>query len=222
MENRLTLKKVVLSYCFFVLIWSIRIILLKTYIDSNFVFWTKEIINGFIKIVIWFGFAFYLIKKHDKKLKISLKEMFINKIQGKIFLPILIIFVAYNCIGMFLTFGGFKISPNFHPSQLISQFFLVGILEEILFRGWFYNVLSTFISERKANVVQALFFMVIHYPSYIIGGTFKFPAIICISVFLFVMGIIFGWTFRKNKSLWTPIILHMVWDLLAVTINGGL
>jgi membrane protease YdiL (CAAX protease family) len=222
MENRLTFKKVVLSYFVFVLIWSVRIVLLKIYIDSNFVFWTKEIINGFIKSVIWFGFALYLIKEHDKKLKISLKEMFTNKIQWKIFLPILIIFIAYNCIGMFSTFGGFQISPNFHPSQLISQFLLVGVLEEIVFRGWFYNALSTFIAERKANIIQALFFMGIHYPSYIIGGTFKFPGIILTSVFLFGMGIIFGWTFRKNKSLWTPIILHMVWDLLAISINGGL
>lgn len=220
MEKRLTLKKVVLSYCIFVLIWSMRIVLLKTYVDSNYVFWTKEIINGFIKTIIWFGFAFYLIKKYDKTLKINFKEMFTNKIQWKIFLPVLIIFIAFNCIGKILTVGGFKVSPNFHPSQLIGQFLLVGILEEILFRGWFYNALSSFISERKANIVQALFFMGIHYPSYIIGGTFKFPSIISISIFLFGMGIIFGWTFRKNKTLWTPIILHMVWDLLAITICG--
>lgn len=218
MSKKLTLNKIIFTFFLFIVIWSIRITLLKPYIDTHYVFWSRQLINSSIKTLIWFGFALYFIKKYDSQLKISFKEMFTTKIMGKIFFPLLILFVVYHLIGMFLTFGKFQINPSFHPSQLISQFLVVGILEEIVFRGWFMNALSSFVSEKKANIISAMFFIVIHYPSYIVGGTFQFPSIIMVSLFIFILGIIFGWTFRKNRSLWTPVILHMIWDLLSITL----
>lgn len=216
MNKKLTFNKVIFTFLLFISIWSLRVILLKPYIDANYILWSRQLINSSIKTLIWLSFALYFIKKYDGQLNISLKEMFTTKIKGKTFFPLFILFIVYHLLRMI--FGEFQINPNFHPSQLISQFLVVGLLEEIVFRGWFMNALSSFVSERKANFISAIFFMLIHYPSYIVGGSFQFPSIIIVSVLLFIMSIIFGWVFRKNRSLWTPIILHMIWDLLSITL----
>lgn len=216
MDRKLTINKVLLTYLIFLISWSIRVALLNSYINENYYLWSKELINGVIKTIVWFGFAYYFVKKYDTGLKINFKEMFSNKINKKVFFSILIAFIAYYIVAMLIMHGGFAFNPNFHPSQLIGKFLIVGILEEFLFRGWFYNSLLDNLSEHRANIVSSLLFVLIHYPGYIMNGTFHFPLIIYISTFIFVLSLIFGWSFRKSKSLWVPIILHMIWDVLSI------
>lgn len=217
MKKALALKKVLFTYMIFWVIWTLRVVLLKPLIDANLELWTKEIINGIIKSCIWFGIAIILIKLYDTGLKIKFKEMFTTRIMAQILLPVLGIFLAYYLIAMFVMHGGFYLNPKFHPSQLIGQFLLVGILEEIVFRGWFLNALSLFLKDWKANIVASVMFVLIHVPSWTVSGM-NVAMILSTSIGIFVLSLIFGWTFKKNKSLWTPIILHMIWDILSITV----
>lgn len=186
--------------------------MLKPYIDNYFDVWTKEIINDFFKSILWLGFIFVVLRKYN--VQIPIKQMFKNPIKKKIIIPASAVIIAYILVIMFIQHRGFHINTNFHPSRLIGQFLLVGILEELVFRGWFLNSLSLLINERKANLISALFFVFIHYPSYIVGAH---PSLILTnSLGIFFAGLIFGWSFYKSKSLWVPIILHMLWDLLAI------
>lgn len=214
MENKLTMKKVFVGYLVFLLIWSLRIILLKPCIDANLTGWTKEIVNGAIKSAIWLGFSLYLIRKYNQQLPI--RNMLKNRINVKLLLLGTAIVVVYQVILMFIYHKGIYFNPAFQPSQLIGTFLLVGVLEEFVFRGWFLNSLSIFTSETKANLISSVLFLLIHYPSYIVGGT---PSLILTnSVGIFIASLLFGWSYKKSKSLWVPIILHMLWDLLSITI----
>jgi len=218
MKKKLTLKNILITYVVFMLIWIIRIYALKPYIDSNYGLWGKQIINGVIKTLIWGGISIYLIKKYD--VKINLKEMFTKKFSSKKLLIFIAIAVAYHLMAMFSIYGKWRIHPGFHPSQLISQFLIVGILEELLFRGWFFNALSSITSDKKANIIASIFFLTIHYPSYIYTGSFFSPSILYTSASIFILGIAFGWMFRKSKNILMPTIVHSVWDLMELFVYG--
>lgn len=220
MVRKLTVPKITGLFLFFFLLWGARIVFLSPLIDGIFPKWEEAFLTSGIKSILWLGFGLFFIRRYDCVLPIKMKAMFTEKINGKLLLSLSGIFLAYQLAGMLLRHRGFYISPSFHPSDLLGMFLLVGILEEVVFRGWFMNALSACMPETKANVVSALFFMVIHYPRYFYEGTFRFPGILFTSVFLFSIGLVFGWVFRQNRCIWTPAILHSVWDLLAITIGG--
>lgn len=60
-------------------------------------------------------------------------------------------------------------------------------------------------------------FVFIHYPRWFqlertVGD------IVYGSIYVFVLGILFGVLFQKNRSIWTPAILHSMWDALGFLI----
>lgn len=219
-HRHLTIKDIFVSYIILISIWSARIYIINDLLQLNLAPWPNAILNGSIKSVIWALFGIFYIKRYDSELCMPSNTLFETRIEWKYFFMVLMPFLAVQFGSMFFKYNGFHIGESFHPSKLIGQFLIVGILEELVFRGWFFNALASLVNDTKANIIQSLLFMGIHFPSYIDHGLFTFPRILSISVFLFAMGMIFGWVFRKSKSLWPPIILHMIWDLLAITING--
>ncbi|MDP4179572.1 MAG: CPBP family intramembrane metalloprotease [Bacillota bacterium] len=218
MRKELSIKTVISTFIVFIAIWSIRTALLKTFIDDNFTLWTKEIINGLIKSIIWAGFAYYFIKKYDDQLSIKYNQMLRSPIMFKVLLPLIGVVALYHILSKIIVFGGLYFNHGFHPSQLIGTVFLAGILEEFLFRGWFYNGISSVLSENKAIIISSILFVLIHYPKYIVAST-TIPVMLLSSIGIFVAGVIFGWSFKKSKSLWVPIILHMIWNIVSITIG---
>lgn len=216
MDNELTSKKILKTYIIFFIIWVIRLLLLKSYIDTNYSLWAKEILNGIIKSIIWLGFAHFYIKKYSSRLFLTKQQMLRNPIRLRLLLLPAGAICLYFLFLMLILHRGIYLNPDFHPSMLIGSFFLAGFLEESVFRGCFLNGLLMVTSGRKANTIAAVGFLIIHYPSYIIGGT---PAMILYnSIGIFIAGLIFGWSYKKNKSLWAPVILHMLWNLLSITV----
>lgn len=83
-----------------------------------------------------------------------------------------------------------------------------------MFRGWFLNALSVFVSERKANLISSALFVLIHYPGWIFAG-YELKTVAVTSLSVYALGLIFGWVFRKNRSIWTGAILHSAWDFIT-------
>jgi len=218
MRKELSLKKMILTFVVFIAIWSLRITLLKPYIDANYTLWMKEIINGLIKSVIWIGFAYYFIKKYDKQLPVKFNQMFQKPIKFKVILTLMGVIVLYHIFSKIVLCGSLYFNSSFHPSQLIGSFLLAGVIEEFMFRGWFYNGISTFISANKANFITSIFFVLIHYPSYIVAGK-PINVILLNSIGIFIVSLLFGWSFKKSQSLWGSIILHMTWNILSITVG---
>ncbi|MCI5892203.1 MAG: CPBP family intramembrane metalloprotease [Clostridiales bacterium] len=93
----------------------------------------------------------------------------------------------------------------------------VGIFEESVFRGWLLNAVSTFVSERKANLISSGLFVLIHYPKWIFAG-YDITTIVITSISVYALSLIFGWVFKKNRSIWTGTILHSAWDLITLVL----
>jgi len=210
--KKLSIKTIIVSYIVFLSGWTFRVFCIDLSALNEYVSWT---IGFLIHFVWWLLFAFFFIKRYDEDLKISFKEMVTTKPKLKMLLLLFVFAVAYNIGVFFLNSKGFGTTMKLY--DLIITVLSVGIFEESVFRGWFLNAIAHFTSERKANLISSALFVLIHYPTWISHG-YGVVAILCNSIAIYGLGLIFGWIFRKNKSIWTGAIFHSFWDLITFII----
>lgn len=106
------------------------------------------------------------------------------------------------------------------PQELL-KFFIVGFVEELVYRGYGLNMLSTFMRGRRANIISSLFFAALHLPAYFIhwyrGQAFSLGTMLTQVTGSFVLGLIFGVVFQKSKSVWASAAVHFWYDFSFVT-----
>lgn len=207
--KHLRIRTVVISYLVFFAGWTLRVVCVDLSGMNEFLSW---VIGFLIHVVWWPLFALFLIKRYSNDLNISLKEMITTKPKLKILLPLLVFALVYNIAGFFINSSGYGTKMKLY--DLIVTAATVGVFEESVFRGWFLNAISTFVSERKANLISSALFVLIHYPGWIFAG-YELTTIAVTSLSVYVLGLMFGWVFRKNRSIWTGAILHSAWDLIT-------
>ena len=92
-------------------------------------------------------------------------------------------------------------------SVLMGQIWVASVIaplsEEIVFRGILYPVLRGRVGVWPAILIQATVFASIHLYSWI--GALS----------VFIAGIIFCWLFEKTKSLWSPLLLHSIYNFIS-------
>ena len=207
---------IVISFLAFIVIWTLRTVLLKPWIDANLGIWERQIVNGIIKLIIWCGLAVFLLRRNP--VQFSIKDMFCKNFSWRLLGIASVVSVLFHVVVMLIQSGKINILP-FHPSQLISQFLVVGITEELLFRGWFYNALRSTMTPMKANAISSAMFVTSHWPSYIVSGV-GIGSIIYLSIVIFLMGLVFGYLFEKSKNILVPTAVHSIWDLLQLVTVG--
>ncbi|GHO46005.1 CPBP family intramembrane glutamic endopeptidase [Ktedonospora formicarum] len=121
-------------------------------------------------------------------------------------------FSLLNFVGMLLRFG----SP--HPSissitwnNILSTSLLIGVFEEIPFRGFIFQKLKEKFPVWIANLLSSLLFLVIHLPGWIMLHVLTWSNVFSI----FVLGVIFAVIFYFSKTLWSSIITHSLNDFLS-------
>lgn len=190
-------------------------------------FWAKDFVNsavqneylsqivksGIIKNLLWTLPAILLIHHFRFDVYVKLKDMFALRVRLLRYFPVFLLFTVYLLIGAVLQKGRLSLSEAFGLSDLIIVLF-VGITEETVFRGWLLNITVSEKRKWMPVIVNSLMFLLIHFPVWIHEGVFfaNFRNFSFLSPL--ILGIIFGRTFIKSKSIWIPIILHMYWDLL--------
>ena len=207
--KHLRIRTIVISYLVFFAGWTLRVVCVDLSGMNAFLSWA---VGFFIHAVWWPLFALFLIKRYSNDLNISLKEMIATKPKLKLLLPLLAFALVYNIAGFFMNSSGYGTTMKLY--DLIVTAATVGIFEESVFRGWFLNALSVFVSERKANLISSALFVLIHYPGWIFAG-YELKTVAVTSLSVYALGLIFGWVFRKNRSIWTGAILHSAWDFIT-------
>jgi membrane protease YdiL (CAAX protease family) len=200
---------IVLTYIIFLCGWTFRVVFIDLAHMNEYLSWT---IGFLIQAAWWPLYAVFFIKRYNKALKVSWKEMTNTKPDLKMLLPLLLFAVIYHIGIFFFDSQGFELEMK--PYDFIITVLTVGIFEESVFRGWFLNAIARFTSERRANLISSAMFVLIHYPSWIYHGQ-DIRAIISTSIPMFGLSLIFGWAFRKSKSIWTGAIFHSFWDMLS-------
>lgn len=182
---------------------------------------TQFIKSGIAKNAVWTLPAILLIKRFGPDVHITLKEMLSVKVNWLRYLPLFALSAAYILAGALLHHGELTLSDNFGIEKIITVLF-VGVTEETVFRAWLLNAsMRLFNAPASKNrqwlclILNAVMFLLIHFPVWIKSGVFVGNLTSLAFLEIIVLGVIFGLTFIKSRSIFVPIALHMFWDLLV-------
>jgi len=223
---KLNIKKVHISLLCSVILWAV---VTDAWGYSSLLFgnmynnWSQYL-YGLVSRGIWSIPFIVLIIKCADDIPANFKELFSHKWHWKSVIIALSAITVYIMVGMFVNHGGFWVNQDVRISQVFLMFLMVGFAEEIVYRGFGMNAFSAFMSERKANLLSSIYFVVLHFPSYFIhwylDGTFAVTAMLTQAIYVLVMGLIFGYLFRKSKSVLPPMVIHFWADFISVLFIG--
>lgn len=106
---------------------------------------------------------------------------------------------------------------NFIWNSMLSTSILIGVFEEIPFRGFMLRKLEERFSFWTAATISSVLFVGIHVPGWMLLGTFN----VLIAIFIFVFGMIMALLLRWSKSLWAPIVAHSLNDFISGVLMRG-
>jgi len=117
-----------------------------------------------------------------------------------------------NLIGSIARFGPpHPVVASITWNSMLGTSFLVGVIEEIPYRGFMLQKLAERVDFWPANAITSLLFVAIHMPGWIALHALTAPK----AVTIFVFGAVMAAAFRWSASLWAPIIAHSANDFLS-------
>ncbi|WP_223895332.1 CPBP family intramembrane glutamic endopeptidase [Lactobacillus helsingborgensis] len=211
-KNSVSNKVIVIYLVIFYIWWTIEELAYWSYTSNTL---AQVLLSSSVKLLTWSIPAFILIKKYSHQLKIGYPQLFKNRFKLWPYLVGIFIMVTYLAIILYFENGGFKINPNFRASDFIDKFLVVGITEELVFRGCLLNALLKKMSTWLALIVNNLLFLCIHLPIWYQTHTLVTNFISGDFISVFILGLIFGLLFIRSKNICVPIVYHMLWDIIV-------
>lgn len=164
------------------------------------------------KIVFWLTPTFVYVRFVLKEKPLIYLKLTMNVRQGLIWGVGLSIFVivlfAFTPV---LKFGGIQLPHSF--DDWLNVVILVGVLEEIPFRGVVFQQLQTWMGFWSAALLSSVLFMAVHIPLWLATGDRIFlanPALSMVTIFAF--GVAMCYLLKRSGSLWSCILVHSAYD----------
>lgn len=174
-------------------------------INGSSIFFKTILFVSFISISI--GYAHYRNIKNNTPITYQFK---INNIR---LLPLMVLIIATFSIGLVVPMAGIignllGIGAQQNPldSPLLLTFgalLLAPVMEEVLFRGILFRGLTSSYSAKKAVIISAIIFALLH-----LNPVQLLPA--------FLLGLFFGFLYMKTNSLGLVILLHFTANFTAL------
>ena len=178
---------------------------------------SQIVFDWILKNLCWTAPALILIKKFDAKLYIPAKKLFKNPVDMKEVLLVFCLEIAFCIVNSVASHNGFYFRAE--GLQECIGFVFVGVTEELVFRAFLLNSVITEKNKNFAVILNAILFLCIHFPIWILYGnfiaymtSFSFMMIILLSIF-------FSWTMLYFKNIWVTIGVHMLWDILVTILK---
>lgn len=226
-EKNIHILKIIYFFVFY-LAWTVCQLVLRPALgritpDGSIAF--QILFDGLLKNLLWTVSALVCIRKSEKILLIPSGELFRNPLrlkpeQKKEILWIILLETAFCVVNSVRSHQGFCFRADRLP-ECVSYLF-VGITEEFVFRAWLLNSGIRDHNQKQqyfAVAVNAVLFLCIHFPVWILQGTFLtnftgfgFVTILALSVF-------FSWTMLEFRNIWVSVIVHMLWDIFITVLN---
>lgn len=202
--------KFILLGIVFILIWAFNILVISHKVDAIFTEPYNLIIRTFLKLIIWVGYSLFFINKYNKDLKVKKEELFKFK-EKKLTLKLVLLIITISFLIMLFTRKGIYIN-DFTIDDFFNKFLLVGIEEELVFRGLILNGLSKKNKFAKASIITSVLFSLIHIPIYIRSELLLSDIILnCLKIV--VISCFYNSIFNETKSIWPIVIFHSFWDI---------
>lgn len=200
----------------FFAVWTVFESLLKPWINSAIPEIPAQLVNsGVIKNLVWTLPALLLAHRYESEMYVPLREMFTAKVNLLRWLPVFAILVLWGVGADLINTGTVAVSGDFGMGDVIIVLF-VGITEESVFRGWLLNATLERWGRWPALMVNAMLFLAIHFPKWIVSGEFLYAFTSFGFAEVIALSLLFGWSFVRTRNLVLPIALHMVYDLAVM------
>lgn len=212
-RDRISEVKIMLMYLLiFYLMWALKELWLVKYIelfDEN----TSAIFEAIVKFLIWIVPAWLYIKYYLNISPVHYLKLNVNVKKGLLWGAVLsLVLGLYFAFGTYILNGkSFQFSLSF--DDYLNSFLMAGIAEEIVFRGLILQEINKKITFWKANIITALLFLVIHYPIWIYNSEFF---VFGTHIYIFAVGLFFGFVYKKSGSLWSVVILHIFHNFIVM------
>lgn len=188
----------------FYLAWTIKELWLIEYIYS-FGEIISPLLEALVKSLIWIVPAWIYIKLYLHSIPISFLKMNVNVKKGLLWGIFLSLLLGAFLILEAYFFNGVSFHFSLSFDDYLNTLLMAGLAEEIVFRGLILQELDKRMTFWKANLITALLFLVIHYPIWIYNDIiFQYGS----HIYVFIIGLLFGFVYKKTGSLWSVIILH--------------
>ncbi len=217
-NKKLTVTLIVYTIVFFSA-WAFFELLIAGRIEAAVSPIVSDLIKDCIaKTLIWSVPAVILIRKFKDDL--NFKELFLPKKGWNCFGIFFAAFTVFILVNKWRTSGKIALSEDFSPLLLIVYLF-VGINEELVFRGWLLNSTlkgEEFSEQLKPILINAVMFLLIHFPIWIKNGDFFTNLTSGAFIFITVLSVAFSYSFVKSKNIIVPALLHMWWDFFLTSL----
>lgn len=217
-KNRNNLLKHITS---FYIIWAISEVFFFPFLRATGDIF-DDIIGPLWKISVWLLPVIAILKTEHHPLFTYLKLNFANR-AAMLWSALGIAFIAaYNVLMHVLFLGNIAFSPALTFMQWLNVVFIAGIVEEILFRGYFLQKIKEHFSFWKSNLLVSLLFVSIHFPIWYVNADkiAHNPAVWGqLTAFIFAFSLLQGWLLRKSGSLWPCIMMHMMNNFMALSLH---
>jgi len=161
MSEPVSNRRLTIQFICFWLIWLVVQVGLNAPIEKHLSGWPQELLLDAIKLVVWLGAAWWFIRQADyRHLRLSLSNAEQWRPNWRFAAGYVVwgIIVIYLLGEFWLVHHGLIVNHSFIPQFWGRYFLVVGVTEEFLFRGYFFNALLQKFSLTTANVIQALAF----------------------------------------------------------------
>jgi len=208
------LKRIVITFveciCFF-LGWAILSAVLPLSNSDNPALWRLWAEITPLLSIIAFTFIFWIIEKKIIKLHLfnnQVKGVLLGIITGILWLGLPIIVMKLMKV---IEFNGKNDIPLFFVWILAA--FLNVIMQELLVRGWLYQVLKQKYNIAISTIVTTALFTLLH------GGAFEAGLVPVVNVL--TMSLLMTVILEYSGSLIAPTIMHFMWNGIGALVLGG-
>ena len=208
------MKRIVITFieciCFF-LGWAILSAVLPLSNSDNPALWRLWAEITPLLSIIAFTFIFWIIEKKIIKLHLfnnPVKGVLLGTITGILWLGLPIIVMKLMKV---IEFNGKNDIPLFFVWILAA--FLNVIMQELLVRGWLYQVLKQKYNIAISTIVTTALFTLLH------GGAFEAGLVPVVNVL--TMSLLMTVILEYSGSLIAPTIMHFMWNGIGALVLGG-
>ena len=208
------MKRIVITFveciCFF-LGWAILSVVLPLSNSDNPALWRLWAEITPLLSIIAFTFLFWIIEKKTIKLHLfnnPVKGVLLGTITGILWLGLPVIVMK---LMKAIEFSGKNDIPLFFVWILAA--FLNVIMQELLVRGWLYQVLKQKYNIAISTIVTTALFTLLH------GGAFEAGVVPVVNVL--TMSLLMTVILEYSGSLIAPTIMHFIWNGIGALVLGG-
>jgi membrane protease YdiL (CAAX protease family) len=106
-------------------------------------------------------------------------------------------------------------SPENYGREFIDQILFVAGPEETFYRGYMMTRIGDWLGQAIGLSTSSFFFGLEHFLSRFFKYGFSFGVALRIGITTTIGGLIFGWQFQRTKSIFPPLITHIVENLFG-------